>query len=165
MSEGVERKKSTIIIAPHPDDEIIGCFEKIRSASGHLVIIYSGDIDADRRETVLKLKEKLDHVNLQLFQNSIPQPFLNVQNSFYFPDPIYEIHPKHREWGSIGESMARTGFDVTFYNTNMNAPYIHEVNKPEDKRYLLEEVYPDQETLWKYDHKYFLFEGYCKWIF
>jgi hypothetical protein len=47
----------------------------------------------------------------------------------------------------------------------MNAPYIHEVNLPDDKKYLLDQVYPDQKDLWKYDYKYFLFEGYCKWVF
>lgn len=164
MSEVVDKKKSTVIIAPHCDDEIIGAYEVLIKKE-NLIIIYSGDIEPDRREKVLKLKEKINNIKIQLFQNSIPQPFLSKVNEFFAPDPIYEIHPKHREWGAIGENMARQGFNVTFYNTNMNAPYIHEVNKPEDKRYLLEEVYPDQKSLWEYDHKYFLFEGYCKWIF
>jgi hypothetical protein len=165
MSEEKNVTPATVIVAPHPDDELIGCFEQINNPMNHLVIIYSGDIDADRRETVLNLKKEIDHVKLQLFQQSIPPTFLNKNNRFFFPDPSYEIHPKHREWGSIGESMARQGFNVIFYNTIMNAPYIHEVNLPEDKKYLLNKVYPDQKSLWEYDHKYFLFEGYNKWIF
>lgn len=165
MSETKAPLVSTVIVAPHPDDEIIGCFEQINNPMNNLVIIYSGDTHAERRETVLNLKKTLDHVKMQLFQNSIPPTFLSRTNLFFFPDPIYEVHPKHREWGMIGESMARQGFNVTFYNTIMNAPYIHEVNNPEDKKYLLNEVYPDQKSLWEYDHKYFLFEGYNKWIF
>lgn len=164
MSEK-EPAVSTIIVAPHPDDEIIGCFEQVRNPANSLVIIYSGDTHAERRETVLKLKEKINHVKLQLFQQTVPQTFLSMTNKYFFPDPIYETHPKHREWGMLGENLARNGFDVTFYNTNMNAPYIHEVNNPEDKKYLLNQVYEDQKSLWEYDHKYFLFEGYCKWIF
>jgi len=156
---------NTIIVAPHPDDEIIGCFEQLRNPFNSLVLIYSGDTDADRRETVLELKKQLDQIKIQLFQNSIPPTFLNNENVFFFPDPIYETHPKHREWGNMGESMARQGFKVNFYNTNMTAPYIHEVNNPEDKKYLLDKVYPDQKSLWEFDHKYFLFEGYCRWIF
>jgi hypothetical protein len=165
MTEEREPFTSTVIVAPHPDDEIIGCFEQIKIPDQHLVIIYSGDLDADRREKVLKLKQKLDHIKLQLFLNTIPGTFLNKTNRFFLPDPVYDIHPKHREWGHLGEQLARNGFDVTFYNTNMNAPYIHEVAMPDDKKYLLNEVYPDQKSLWEYDHKYFLFEGYCKWIF
>lgn len=156
---------STVIIAPHPDDEIIGCWEQIRNPANNVVIIYSGNTHADRRETVLELKKQLNHIKIQLFQNSVPPTFMSKMNKFFFPDPIYETHPKHREWGMQGEMYARAGFNVTFYSTIMNAPYIHEVNNPEDKKYLLNKVYPDQKSLWEYDHKYFLFEGYCKWIF
>lgn len=165
MTKEKEPAVSTIIIAPHPDDEIIGCFEQIKNPTNQLVIIYSGDTDAKRRESVLKLKKTIPNLKIQLFQQTIPQTFLNVQHKFFFPDPVYEHHPKHREWGFMGEQLARNGFDVTFYNTTMNAPYIHEVVKPDDKKYLLNKIYPDQKALWEFNHKYYLFEGYCKWVF
>ena len=82
-----------------------------------------------------------------------------------FPDPVYENHPLHRQYGMMGESMARQGLDVTFYTTQMNAPYIREVKDSAAKKSLLNTVYFGQSSLWEYDHKYFLFEGYCKWIF
>jgi len=152
-----------VIVAPHADDEIIGCYE-VLSKKGKPIIIYSGDMEAARRETVLKLKEHVD-CKLQLFQMTIPQTFLKKENLFYLPDPHFEHHPKHREWGYIGETMARNGFHVIFYNTNMTAPYIHEVKNPDKKEELLNKVYPDQNDLWKYEKKYVLFEGYCKWMF
>ena len=165
MSEEQKKTSNLIIVAPHPDDEIIGCYEKLMNPSNHIMIIYSGDTDSKRRETVMKLKEKVPSVRMQLFQQSIPSTFLTDVNTFFFPDPIYENHPKHREWGSLGEKLARDGHDIIFYNTNMIAPYIHEVERPEEKKYLMNQVYADQSSLWEYDHKYFLFEGYCKWIF
>lgn len=154
--------KSKIIIAPHPDDEIIGCYEQL-IAGENLVIIYSGDTPHNRREKAVKLKEHVDLAH-QLFLQSVPQTFLNQENRFYFPDPIYETHPKHREWGMVGEQLARNGLDVIFYTTIMNAPYIHETDL-QNKRDLLNKVYPDQKSLWEYDHRYFLYEGYCKWVF
>ena len=163
MTEEKAPNQDVIIVAPHPDDEIIGCYEILKSTANP-VIIYSGDTDPDRREQVLKLKDHVD-CKLQLFQMTIPQPLLSMENVYYIPDPIYEIHPKHREWGALGESLVRNGFNVIFYNTNMNAPYIHECKAPKEKEELLNKVYPDQKSLWEYEKKYVLFEGYNKWIF
>jgi hypothetical protein len=65
----------------------------------------------------------------------------------------------------LGESIARSKKDVVFYSTNMQAPYIHEVTEPDDKENILNILYPSQKSLWEYEKKYILFEGYCKWIF
>lgn len=153
--------KGHIIIAPHPDDEIIGNFEILIKEKP--IIIYTGDISQKRREEAIKLKE-FTNISVQLFLNSIPAPFLNKNTVLYFPDPVYEIHPKHREWGNIGEQYLRDGLNVIFYNTNMNSPYIHEVEKWKDKEELLNKVYPNEKSLWEYEKKYILFEGRNKWL-
>jgi hypothetical protein len=65
----------------------------------------------------------------------------------------------------MAEQIARAGFDVVFYSTIMNVPYIHEVKDPQLKETLINRVYPSQKDLWKYEKKFILFEGRCKWIF
>ena len=155
---------NTVIVAPHTDDEIIGCHEILKKEES-IIIIYSPNVEPSRREEAMKLKEHFSNIKVQLFQNSVPMNMINQKHKFYFPDPIYETHPLHRELGMAGELYARSGFDVTFYSTIMNAPYIHEVHMPEVKKEMLDLIYPSQSDLWKYDHKYFLFEGYCKWVF
>jgi len=162
--EEKELQKDVIIVSPHPDDEIIGCYEILANPDIKPIIIYSGDLDSDRREEALKLKEHTK-VKIQLFQMTIPQSLLSQQNTYYFPDPIYEVHPHHRQWGFMGEQLARNGFDVVFYSVNMQAPYIHEVKNPEKKEELLQKAYPSQDSLWIHDKKYVLFEGRCKWVF
>jgi len=152
-----------IIVAPHPDDEIIGCYEVLK-AEKKPIIIYGGETESDRREEIKNVKKFFD-IKVQMFQNSMPGNLLQKENKFYFPDPSNEVHPEHRAYGFQGEGMARSGLDVTFYTTLMNVPYIHEVADPKDKKMLLESCYPSQADLWAYDHKYFLFEGYYKWIF
>jgi|APSaa5957512622_1039677.scaffolds.fasta_scaffold87904_2 hypothetical protein len=156
-----ETKREVIIVAPHPDDEIIGCYEVLQKEKP--IIIYSGDTPAERRQEAINTK-KFINVKAQIFQMTIPTTFLNPDVIIYIPDPIYEIHPEHRKWGSLGESLARNGINVIFYNTNMNAPYIHEVKEPEKKEELLNKTYPSQKRLWEYEKKYVLFEGYNKWI-
>ena len=153
--------KGHVIIAPHPDDEIIGCYEIL--VKENPVIIYVGDIENERREEALKLKN-YTNISMQLFLNSVPPPFLNDKVTLYFPDPSTETHPKHRMWGAIGEQILRQGINVIFYTINMNVPYIHNVKEWKKKLELLDKVYPSQKDLWKFDKKYVLFEGRNKWI-
>lgn len=155
-------KHTNVIIAPHPDDEIIGCYEVLMKEK--VVIIYDTTIPQVRREEALKLKDYVD-IEVQLFLQTIPNTFINPFTTIYVPDPFFEIHPSHRRWGVIGESIARSGFDVVFYTTAMNTPYIYETKDYEKKEELLNNVYPSQKDLWAYEKKYVIFEGRNKWIF
>ncbi len=155
--------KNIIIVAPHPDDEIIGCFEVVSNYP--TLIVYGADTPSLRREEAMKIKEKFD-VKAQMFLNTIPPPWLTLKNSvFFFPDPIYENHPAHRAWGAYGEQLARVGQNVVFYNTIMNAPYIHEVKNFHTKKEVLDEFYKSQKNMWTWEHKYWIFEGYNSWKF
>jgi len=168
MSEEKESTHQTVIIAPHPDDEIIGCYEVLCDMSKSITIVYSGEANIERKQEAMTLRKYKENVKGQMFQNSLPMPLLSIPKenvTFYFPDPINEIHPAHRGWGFIGESLAREGRDIIFYTTLMNVPYIHEVEQTTLKEALLNSVYPSQKSLWEYEKKYILFEGRCKWIF
>jgi len=151
-----------VIIAPHPDDEIIGTYSIL--VKHRPIILYTELIDEARKEETLNLKNNFD-IKAQLYLRQIPGMLMKNENIFYFPDPIYETHPAHRLMGAVGETFARSGYNVIFYTTNMLAPYIHEVKNPEDKETALTECYPSQKDLWRYDARYYLFEGRCKWMF
>ena len=103
--------KEIVIVAPHADDELIGCYSVIKNAKHKPVIIYTEEVSPDRKQEVMKLKE---HINVkgQMFLRSIPPTFLNKDTTLYFPDPIYEIHPAHRTQGVIGEALARQGLNI-----------------------------------------------------
>jgi len=152
-----------LIVAPHADDEVIGCFEVLLKEK-QTVIVYTEKLDNIRREEALNLKNQFKNSVIQIFSRDIPYHFVDSETILYFPDPTYEIHPAHRNVGAEGEYVLRSKkFNVVFYNTIMNAPYIHETNCVK-KEGLLNLVYPSQKSLWEYEKKYVLFEGYCKWI-
>ena len=147
--------KDHVIIAPHADDEIIGCYELLKT--GQVTDVYFGSEKA--------MEEAVNSSEYFGFSvRSIDSlPMLN-RLTYLFPDPTNEIHPLHRHLGNVGVIMLRDGYKVIFYTTNMNVPYLHEVEKPELKHRDLEYCYERKKSLWQYDHKYFLFEGYTQWI-
>src|SRR5574344_1558208 len=102
MSENV--KPETIIISPHFDDEIIGCYEVLMNPIIKPIIIYMQD-DEERKKEALELKKHLQNIQVQIFQKSVPTMFLNKNNIIFCPDPIFEFHPDHRKWGVYGEEL------------------------------------------------------------
>jgi len=159
------KKSEIIIVAPHPDDEIIGCYSVLTNKEMSPIIIYTENVSNERRTEALKLKDHIPSIKVQLFQKSIPGNLLSPANTYYFPDPTYEFHPAHRLCGFVGETyMREMKYNVIFYNVNMQAPYIFEVPNAGFKKKLLYDIYPSQQSLWENDAKYYLFEGYCKWL-
>ena len=149
--------KKYVIFAPHADDEVIGCHDLLLTGQVEKILFASRDITSDE---LIKVSSEFN-CQVDLFDYShVPE-----QRILLFPDPVYEIHPLHRQLGHIGESLLRElKSEVIFYTTNMNAPYIYEVEFPSKKKSCLMKIYPHKASLWKYEHKYFLFEGYTKWI-
>lgn len=153
----------TIIIAPHPDDEIIGCFEVLMNPEINPIIIYSPLTDLSRQEEALNLKNYVG-LKMQLFLNNVPTNLIDLSNTYYVPNPIYETHPSHRHYGNFGEVLLRNGHNVIFYSTEMNYHAKYECKTPHSKKHLLDSVYPSQKSLWENDHKYWLFSCYEKWM-
>jgi len=155
--------KNIVVIAPHCDDECIGTFEIITNEETPPIILYDPSNSEERRQEALNLK-KYTKITKQMFVQSIPQILIDPKTIFYFPHPIYETHPEHRRWGFMGEQLLRQGFNVIFYTTLMNAPFIYECKKSKEKEELLNKIYPSQRSLWEYEKKYTLFSGYCQWL-
>ncbi len=86
----------------------------------------------------------------------------------YAPDPYFEFHPHHRAAGFKAEEILRKNLMpiVIFYSINMQAPYIFPLAPVDSfvKESLLNDIYPHKADLWKYEKKYILFEGHCKWL-
>ncbi len=161
-----KQKQKHIIIAPHADDEIIGCFSVLKGT--HTVLFPSESICIEAQKSSEYFGYARDIIDLVTLPHITHE--ISKKGGFLFvPDPIYEWHPEHRKWGYEGEKLIRAGFNnVVFYSVNMTAPYIREVENTyvhrNVKGKVLDECYPTKKSLWEHDHKYFLFEGFCLWV-
>jgi LmbE family N-acetylglucosaminyl deacetylase len=146
------------IWAPHPDDEIIGCYSVLVSKLRGEVTVFFGELD----EGVAR------SVNLFGF---VPMSYPSDNRDYfkydivYAPDPSTDFHPRHQALGHSAQLLFRLGGikRLIHYTTSMQAPYIFEVKDPEGKRNALSGCYPEKSDLWRYDHRYWLFEGYNEW--
>lgn len=160
-----------IIIAPHADDELIGCWSLIRNPDVDTEVLYINPPTQAEQEafkkrfpwsTIITLADTKPASIREWVEETAKDYFFR----FYFPDARYEHHPLHKFWGSVGEGIItqRIAKQVAFYTTNMRAPYLREADFPQEKLEALDAIYPLKSTLWRYDHRYWLFQGICLWI-
>ena len=145
-----------IIIAPHADDELIGCFTKIWANEIHEVIYVE---TTDERE--VEAHKFCDYFNIRgRFLHGDIWRLLDLppRYTYYIPSPE-DGHPLH---SLVYYLMFHEYKNLVVYSTQMKDYFVREVNDPLHKKSLLDKYYPSQKSLWEFDHKYFLFEGYAK---
>lgn len=152
------------IWAPHPDDEIIGCWSVLsrKHLSADLEVVYfSGHDDPGIDRTRARFGFSTENVRFGPFHNSFQLYYQTV----LAPDPAIDFHPLHQHVGQLAQQGFRDGRieRLILYTTRMNIPYVHEVSDPEAKRRALDECYPEKRSLWEHDHRFWLFEGHCEW--
>lgn len=157
-----------LILAPHVDDEVIGCFSVLcGSVKGDTRVIYTASASDARIAEAFYAAEKL---GFQYQFNSFKDvPGVLDQYTgcrIYAPDPHWESHPEHKAVGALAWKFCQdNGWPFISYSTNMNVPYLQELS-PEMKNRkasALYQFYPTQRSLWEQDHRYFLFEGLARW--
>lgn len=160
---------SVIIMAPHVDDEVIGCFSLLDRVS---CVIYTKAMSRQREIEAIRLAQfkgwdckfsthtLAEQKLMEILTDHVPNPLVLA------PDPHWELHPSHKELGGVINTCCQgAGIRFGTYSTNMNVPYLQELGIAErkEKMNMLNDRFPSQSDMWKYDHKYFLFEGICEW--
>jgi len=136
-----------VILAPHLDDEIIGCYSILGQVD---LVVY---FHQDYREQEIPLIPGLRYVHWDEFCGRTMSTSLD--DVIYLPSR-YDYHPLHREVRAKG--LALLGKKM-FYSVEMNVPWLEEEEDPRGKKDLLQKMYPGEvETISKSD-KYLLFKS------
>jgi len=142
--------RNCIILAPHPDDELIGCYRLFRANRVSHVMYFNDFADHIRRHEIRKCADIYGFTPMFVGE---PIP---ADGIVYIPN-IRDHHPHHKVVNGIGRSLPNR---KRFYSVDMNVEKI--VLPPEhqaDKFGMLNLIYKSQRSLWDRDAKYYLFES------
>jgi hypothetical protein len=152
------RDRSCVILAPHVDDEVIGCFSLL-AAKKVSHVVYFFDLDPKR------IKEA--HASASYFGFNpvvLGATSWGAMNSTNFETilvpNIKDLHPHHKAVNQIGRSGLLPGQKILFYSVDMNTELsVLDQPKAERKLEALNTLFPSQKRLWLRDDKYWLFES------
>ncbi len=148
-----------VIIAPHPDDELIGCFTLFDKGLVKKVIYIDDNKEraAKARKLTSSMGVDVEFIPFNEFVAGTSKYGLSQEEDYLVPC-LQDNHFKHK----VVNILTRLGSKrVGYYTTQMDTEFTRPLTKElsEKKRKALNRYYPDQKSLWQYDHKYFLFEG------
>lgn len=150
-------KRDLIVIAPHPDDELIGCFTLFDSKQVNAVIYL--EVEDQKRF------EEAEHFCDVMCVESMYVPFLKDLSEYLYSSSqkfivpsVYDNHMLHK---AVGAMFMHERAEYGVYTVDMTSNYARELTKNDanNKRSLLDDCYPSQSSLWESDWKYWLFEG------
>ncbi len=131
-----------IILAPHLDDEIIGCYSILHKVNK--VIYFTKDYRS------FNLYEKLDYVYYEDYNFDI----IDDTDTIYLPSK-FDFHPLHK---IVRNKYINLPCKKLFYNVEMNVPWLEEEEDKMGKLYLLKKLYPNEDLFIKND-KYWIFKS------
>lgn len=141
---------NTLIIAPHADDELIGCYSVLKQAKEHATtVLYLNELTDERvRETQL-LANAMGFIPQY---RSMDRPVPGFYDTVYVPS-IRDWHKDHKEANRMWRELA-----THFYSVDMQHGVYLGDTAAQAKHVLLDTFYPSQKQLWEGNAKYYLFE-------
>ena len=144
-----------IILAPHIDDEMIGCWSVLNEIDK---VYYFFE---NTKERIKEAKATAEKFNFEpVFNSSINEINFNKDDLVYAPSS-FDLHKDHRLINrQAKKAQLKYKFRLNFYSTDMNRKPVLLKDALLKKHNLLQ-LYPSQSTLFN-NEKYFLFEDIYK---
>ena len=145
-------RKNITIFAPHPDDEIIGCYSVLSDRKVKRVV-YFYELSAVRKKEARDAADRFGFIaDFRGFQ--FPTRFLTKCLLVPTRD---DSHPHHKEVNRFSKSIG--GVDKGYYSVNLDKKCTLLSDKVRKaKKNALDTCYPSQIKLWNCDARYILFE-------
>lgn len=153
MANGNSTSKNVIILAPHVDDEVIGCYRLL--AQGIVSdVVYFEDLTPERIEEAWAAADYFGfnpHFGASEL-NTLPD---RDSKTFYAPN-VSDLHPHHK----YVNVMAKRLLHSRYYSVDMNVPFdVLTEEEQEGKKQALLTLYPSQRKLLESNDAYHLFES------
>jgi len=153
-------EKKFVIIVPHYDDELIGCFSLL---SKKLVVqVYYINCLEEQRAKAKIIGRHYEFEPIFIDFKDFYKNFRSMwQKEFIYLVPdITERHPLHR---MVNMVVLFSGCLLGYYSTQMETSYVRLLSKEvaKMKKEALDNYYPEEQSLWQFEHKYYLYEGIC----
>lgn len=139
----------TLIIAPHVDDETLGCWSVLNDKSREITVAWLYELTPKRRAEALSI-HRVTHT---MFDGAgLTEAFLKSFDEVYVPS--------RRDWHAAHKSTnARFRKWAThFYSVDMKQGVYLGEEMARLKHICLNTWFPSQASLWEADAKYYLFE-------
>lgn len=157
-----KKNESITIIAPHCDDELIGCFRLLKKNKVRRVV-YCKELTNER---ILEAKQcavtyGFEPVfGLEEILESDGQPSAISRKEIFYVPHASDSHPDHKELNNWAFGLRNP---VMYYSVDMSSALNYDVldlEEREEKKLALLDLYPSQRFLLASNEKYHLFE-YC----
>ena len=145
--------KNIVILAPHVDDEVIGCYSLFTDGYDRVKqVIYFYDLTDNRKDEAIeaskffKFDASFDGYDAIIDKDAI----LCVPN-------ISDAHPHHKAVNQYAKTLSN---EKLYYSVDMNRDFV--VLDEADQKFkltMLRQIYPSQVKLFESDAKYHLFES------
>ena len=153
--------QQAVIIAPHPDDELIGCFSLLENKQVSMVVYFDSEL-----ARMMEAQKVCAHYGcvMQTLESRLGA-FCDMLDDLsstgrwvFVPTP--EGHSLHN-WVYYSALLTIPRGRLGVYSVYMTDPFAQGLPQgvARQKKDKLNEFYPSQESLWKYDYKYWLREG------
>lgn len=141
---------ANIILAPHPDDEVIGCYSAL--VAGDIDYVYYFFDLTEQRRAEAEAAGAYFNFTPQFVDGDFPEGITD-EDVLWVPS-IRDSHPHHRSVNLTFRAAAKRFYSVEF---SKRKRLLDEVERVE-KRRVLDLLYPSQKELWESNASYYLFE-------